>query len=252
MADSLKKNLLAIVQEILIAMDSDNVNSISDTDEATDVANIVQSVYFDLVSRHKIPETRELIQLTALADVTRPVYLQIPDSVKLVERLDYNVSTESGTTSFRELEWLDPNVFLSRAMGKDVDDSTRTVVPDINNSTSLIVDNDSMPKYFTSFDDKHIVCDSYDSSEESTLQASKTRAWVVKMPIFTLSDTFTPDLDSAHFRLLVNEAKSTCIATFNKTINPKIESQARKQRMFAQNDKYRVGGHKTFRDFGRS
>mgnify|MGYP000149502562 CR=1 FL=1 len=56
-----------------------------------------------------------------------------------------------------------------------------------------------MPSFYTSFDDEHIVMDSYKSSVETTLQNSKTQAYGVVYPTFTISDTFTPDLDDTLF-----------------------------------------------------
>jgi hypothetical protein len=41
-----KMTLLEIVQDVLNDMDSDEVNSISDTVEATQIANICRSVYY--------------------------------------------------------------------------------------------------------------------------------------------------------------------------------------------------------------
>lgn len=249
MADTVKKNLLSIVQEVLISINGDNVSSIADTEEANDIATIAQGVYFDMVTRGTIPETREVIQLTAVADSERPTYFQIPDNVKFIERLDYDVSTTSGTTTFRTLTWYHPTEFLDIAMTKNVNDTTHQLMLDINNNTTLVIRNNAMPNRFTSFDDKHIVCDSFDSAEESTLQTSKTRAYVVKVPVFTLSDTFIPEIDEGNFRAFVNEVRSTSAAILNRQVNPKLEQGARKQRMLTQNDKLRVG-NSIARSFG--
>ena len=253
MASPIQKTLLEIVQEILIAADSDNVNSISDTDESNDVASIVRDVFFDLVARQSIPEHRELIKVTALGDTTRPNYLKLPDNVKRLCKLDYNISTDANDFHYRELQWRDPEEFIKMtSMSFDDSDTTKQVVLDINGSTRLFIRNDKMPHYFTSFDDLHIVCDSFDSGEENTLQEANTRAYAILSPTFTLSDTFVPDLDDAHFRFLVNEAKSTAVSILNKNVSPKVEQAARKARFFSQNKTKRFEENRDLNNFGRS
>lgn len=251
MVNTIQKTLLDIVQEILSDLDSDNVNSIADTDEATQVARIVQNTYYDLVANRTIPELEELTKLDSLGDSTRPTYLKLPTDVVRMVRFEYNISEDSDV-SFRKIDYKCPEEFLDYITFKNSEDSDTQTMLDINGNTTLLIRNNRMPTCFTSFDDLHVVCDSFDSTVESTLQSSKTRAIVKKIPTFTLSDTYTPDLDSTHFRFLINEAKSTCMATLQRQVNPKIEQTARRQRVFSQNDKLRIGTKNNRVSYGRS
>jgi hypothetical protein len=52
----MKKTLLEIVQDILSDMDSEEVNSISDSNEARQVARIVQTTFYNLIATREIPE----------------------------------------------------------------------------------------------------------------------------------------------------------------------------------------------------
>lgn len=240
MANTIRKSLLEIVQEILITLSADNVNSISDTEEATDVANIVQNTYFDLVANRHIPEHKELFKLDALGDNTRPTYMKIPTGVRGIELIEYNTSLDSSDVSFSEIHYCEPLDFIKKTTHKDSTDSDTITMTDINGGTTLIVRNNKMPTYYTSFDDLHLVFNSYNSSVDNTLQSSKTRAYGTIIPDFTLNDTTFPDLDDTHIRLLVNEAKTTAHAVINKQVNPKIEQIARKQKVFSQNDRHRI------------
>lgn len=253
MVNTIQKTLLDIVQEIVSDLDSDNVNSISDTDEAYQVARIVQNTYYDLVANRRIPELEELTKLESLADSTRPTYLKLPTNVSSLKRIDYNISDDSNDYSYRNLCYKEPEAFLDWITIKSAEDTNTIVMPDINGNTTLMIRNNKMPTSYTSFDDLHIVCDSYDSSVDSVLQTSKTRALVKIIPTFNLTDTFTPDLDSTHFRFLINEAKSTAMAILHKSVNPKIEQQARRQRVFSQNDIHRAARNKNSRTgYGRT
>lgn len=48
--------LLDMVQRILEAMESDEVNNYDDTPESLAVANIIKEVYYDIISTLDIPE----------------------------------------------------------------------------------------------------------------------------------------------------------------------------------------------------
>ena len=59
-----QRTLLRLVQDILSSLDSDEVNSISDTPESLQVANIVRTTYEDLVSLLDLPEHFSFFELT--------------------------------------------------------------------------------------------------------------------------------------------------------------------------------------------
>lgn len=248
---NIRQTLLEITQDILMTgLDSDTVNSISDTEEATQVANIVKNTYFDMVSRRIFPEQKELTKLDSIADSTRPCYLKLPTNVRRLDRFEYNVSEDSNV-SYREIMWKDPEEFLDWTRFRDVSDQETTTMLDINGNTSIVIRNNKMPSYFTSFDDEHVVCDAYKSTIDDVLQTSKTRAYVTKMPTFSLEDSFVPDINDVHFRMLVNEAKSTAVAVIQKTINPALAQSARDQKVHTQNDRTRFQDRESLQGFGR-
>ena len=56
----MKKTLLELVQSILSDMDSEPVNSISDSIEAEQIASVIEDTYFNFISAREIPEHRQL------------------------------------------------------------------------------------------------------------------------------------------------------------------------------------------------
>jgi lantibiotic modifying enzyme len=97
-----------------------------------------------------------------------------------------------------------------------------------------------MPTYYTSFDDLHIVMDSYKSDTDQILAENKTQALGHKIPTFSIIDSFTPDLDEVLFPYLIAESKSTCFSLFKSGVDQKIEQAARRQKSYMQSDMYRV------------
>jgi hypothetical protein len=216
-------------------MDSEDVNSISDSIEAEQIASVVRDVYYNMVSTRMIPEHQELIKLVSLSNSSRPTHFQVPDSVKRIDFIRYNVSTTSDT-EFKEIQYIEPLLFLTLHQdGTNVD-----TVYDVNGNTPLLIRNDQMPTYYTSFDDLHIVMDSYKSDTDQILAENKTQALGHKIPTFTISDNFTPDLDEVLFPYLLAESKSTCFSLFKSGVDQKIEQAARRQKSYMQSDMYRV------------
>jgi len=231
----MKRTLLQIVQNILSDMDSEDVNSISDSIEAEQIASVVRDVYFNMVSTRMIPEHQELLTLTSLSSTARPTHFVIPDDVKKIEIIQYNISTTGGT-DFRTLKYLEPIEFLNlNAEG----DSTLSV-NSVSGNVSVLIRTDKMPTFYTLFDDEHVVMDAYDSSVVQTLTQSNTRCYGHKIPNFTISDDFTPDIDEVLFPYLIAEAKSTCFSLFKSGVDQKIEQAARRQKAYVQNDMYRI------------
>jgi hypothetical protein len=242
----MKRTLLQIVQNILSDMDSEDVNSISDSVEATQVASVVRDVYFNMVSTRMIPEHKQLTKLTSLSSSARPTHFKIPDSVKIIDSLHYNISTTGGV-SFRELKYLEPLLFLTL----NSEGGSSVVVYDVKGNTPILIRNDGMPTYFTSFDDEHIIMDSFDSSYSQTLTEVNTQAYCQKIPDFTVSDDYTPDVDDVLFPYLIAESKSTCFSLFKSGVDQKIEQAARRQKSYVQNDIYRIHQENKRPKYGR-
>ena len=80
-----RMNLLQIVQSIMSDMDTDNVNSINDTIEALQVAQIVKDTFYELISRRDWPHLNKLFVLNSVSVTARPNYLKLPDGVYELE-----------------------------------------------------------------------------------------------------------------------------------------------------------------------
>ena len=232
----MRRTLLDMVQSILNDLDSEPVNSISDSFEAEQIANVVKDTYYNLISARVIPEHEQLLALTALSDNTKPTFFRMPDRCKEIVHLAYDISSDS-SYEYRTLTWMEPMDFLYIL---PTTASTNRTLVEINDGVKAYFYNDRMPTYYTSFDDYHVICDSHDNTIDSTLQQSKIRAYGTVYPVFSLVDSFEPDLDDTLLPLLLAEAKSTCFSIFKSGSDPKVEQAARRLKSFVQNDMYRV------------
>lgn len=219
-----------MVQSILSDMDSQDVNTISDSVEAQQIASVIEDVYYTILNTREIPELKRLIKLTSLSQLARPTHFTYPSEVKEIEKLYYSISEGN----YKEIAYVDPLTFLNRQP------STGLSVLDTQAGTTLLISQDKQPSFYTSFDDNHIVMDAYDAAIESTLQESKTRAFGAVFPSFTISDSFVPELDDNLLAYLLAESKSVCFSLFKNGSDPKIEQSARRIKSFTTRDSYKT------------
>lgn len=230
-----KMTLLEIVQNILSSMDSDEVNSINDTIESQQVAEVVKETYYDLFGDIYVPERKGIIKLDGLGDLDRPNYLRIPDAVTQIDWIKYK---DSELGRYLKLDYYSPEDFLNRVLNNKSTDDNITVVTD-DSGIELYIKNNKQPSFYTIFNDRDLICDSYDSDVDTTLQASKTFAWGYTEPSWTNDDAFIPPLDSQHFPLLLSEAKSVCFVNFKQIANQKEEQRSRRHRVHFQYKKWK-------------
>lgn len=231
---------LEIVQEILSAMESDQVNSIADTPESEAVSLILRSVYYDLAIDLNLPSHEGLFELDPSLDALKPTLMFVPSNVSKIHNIKYNIK-ETGETysNYSDMVFKPWPEFLEGQQGyrgqtSDVGEMTFT-----NNSESFEVmyRSDKMPQCYTSIDNYSIIFDSYDSAEDTTLQKSKTMCSGIIYPIYSLLDTFTPDLDPALFSVFKNRAKARAFAELKQVANNDAVGTARRHQILAQSRK---------------
>jgi hypothetical protein len=247
----MKLTLLDIVTDILNDMNSDVVDSIDDTAEAAQIAQIVKSTYFAMISNRDWPHLRRGIKLDASGTSSKPTHLKLPDNVKRMSFVHYNKAALGETRrKYLPLKWVDSDEFLRMTNSRNDDADNVDVITDYS-GIELLIRNDKAPEYYTSFDDDHLVCDSYDKLVDDTLQQSKTQAQGYVNPIWEMSDDFVPDLPEEAFTLLQEEAKSRASLKLNQTQDQKAEQEAGRQNRWLSRSAWRVKGGIQYPSYGR-
>jgi hypothetical protein len=244
----MKMTLLELVQSILSDMDAEEVNSIGDTVEATQVASIVRDTFYNIISNRNIPEHKQFVKLVSLGDITRPTHMQYGEGVQDVQKVWYDTS-DNNSFEYTEIKWCDPLEFIRIS---DSIQSNFVEVDDVAAGTKIRVNNNGQPTYYTSFDDINMVFNSYDSSLDATLTQGKSRAYGVKVPTFDQTDdNFVAPIDHNYFPLLLNESKSVALSLLKGGSDPKVEQAARRQRVRIQDNKYATTRTRGFSKYGR-
>ena len=246
------RTLLEFVQSILSDMDGDEVNSISDTPESEQVANIVKSTYNALVSHTTWPHTRRALTLVPRSDNNYPTHMIVAENLKELISVRYN-KAKVGVTKrdYAEVIWVDPDEFLKKTNYRDSDKANTQIVVD-DSGIELLILNDKGPEFYTSFDDKNLVFDSYDSAVDSSLQDSKLQAQGYVIPSFLLEDGFIPDLPADAFALLLEESTSRAQLKLRQFQDMKSEQESLKQSRYLSQKSWTVSGGIRYRNYGRN
>mgnify|MGYP001354248936 CR=1 FL=1 len=236
----MRYSLLEIVQEILSSMDSDEVNSISDTVESMQVATLIRGVYYDIATDIGLPEHETLFELNASGDPAKPCLMTVPTNVVTMRNLKYDNKLDTDTYSdWQEVKFLPFEDFLKRV------EIFRTYDSDVGEQTisfngesfPIMYKSDSFPQYYTTADDNQILFDSYNSDVDTTLVKNKTMCMGNVYPTFTLEDAFAPDLDPSQFSLLRNKAKVRAFNELKQQPNEEAALEARRQKVIVQKRK---------------
>ena len=206
----MKLTLLSVTQSYLNRTSGFYVNSIFETDESQQVAQIAEEVYYSLIQ--KLPNlqfTTALGQLESVADTTKPNYLRIPDNVSRIQEstIEYNFTDfDKGiSTQYRPVKYLHPTEFLALLKGRSSTNANVQEVKDFNETVLLIL-NDKHPEYCTSFDGEYLVFDSYVAEKETTLHNENSRVLFNQEATFLQQDDFVipvPEHYSELYRDLV-------------------------------------------------
>lgn len=222
-----KKTLLEIVQIILSKLDADEVNSIGDTTESLQVAQEVETTYYDMLSNLEIPQRQKLISFDSVIDPdNKPNYLKVKELVDNFEFLLYNIGTETAP-DYKKIIYSEPQDFLLYVTQNSAGSST-LVVTDLEGA-KFPIKTDAHPTYYTTFDDQHLVFDSYNSAVDDTLQESKCIGVAQLIPDFRLEDDYVPELPIKMFPMLIAEASSMCFINHKQAPNSKEEQRSRRQ-----------------------
>ncbi|QDP48766.1 MAG: hypothetical protein Unbinned5081contig1000_15 [Prokaryotic dsDNA virus sp.] len=245
-----KKTLGQLVKQILSDADMDVVNNISDTEEALQVARIVISTFEEMVTRFNLPVEKEVFQLDATTPST-PTTMTIPSGITKVELINYD-TRESFTASLNYVEvgYVSPEDFLVLSNSRNSSDST-VVTSLLPSGAPILVRNDVAPSCWTSFDNKTIVFDAYDSSIETNLQNSKTQCYGVAEQTIQLTEDAEIPLDPQLFSLLENKARATVFVRLKQTRDPSSEDAARRLEIKAQDGRWRQNGKWYYPGYGR-
>lgn len=340
--------LLEMTQSILASLGSDQVNSISDTVESVQVAEILKQTYYNMLGRYDLPEHNQLVQLVASTDPTQPTLMTLPAGVSRIEWVKYfdsnpkdstqqdqfgsfshglntdlvlsnppwsttsttsnslalgshtftvgvgltiltgqpafcfpgalpsGANSMSGTvTSYNNItgqlilnitvingsggpftQWIITNnagtvfgpgykdvplipidYFIDMVSMFDPSEANVGVfnltiqdnATGVNQLFEIKFKNDHQPRYCAILSNNFVLFDSYDNTQDNTLQSSKSMTMAWSVPGWLMVDNFIPNIDEQHFPLMLNDAKSLAFVELKQMPHQKAEDEVARQ-----------------------
>ena len=238
-----KQTLLELVQSILSSMDSDEVNSISDTVESYDIALLLRDLYYDISVELNLEAHETLFELTESGDSSQPTLMYLPDNVAKLSWIKYdNKETGDTNSNYQEVLYTKfDKFFLGQSSLREDTSGVGEMTFSMNDEEfEIMYRTDSWPTLFTAIGNNVILFNNINEDYDTTLQKSKTMCSGLVYPTFTLEDTFVPDLDEAQFPYYRNRGKVRAFAEKKQAQNQEASSEARNQKILMQKRKHRI------------
>jgi hypothetical protein len=229
--------LLEIVQIILSSMDSDEVNSISDTVESNQVALLLKQCYYDVSTDIGLRSQEGLFELLPSGDPTKPVLMTLPSNVAELTSVRYNNKEDADTQSnYVGVDWVPFHEFFERQNNLDPSLSNVASMSFQSNGDTFEIGyyTDRHPSIYTDIGGSTLLFDAFQDSLDTTLQKSKTLCTGVVYPAWEMTDTFVPDLSPAHFSYYINKAKARAFVELKQMNNADASGEARRQKIILQ------------------
>lgn len=239
----MRMTLLEMVQHILSAMGSDEVSSYDDTVESYQVALTIKQAFYDAAVELGLPEHDSLYELVASGDSAKPTLMTLPSTATRLDKILYDNKTATDAYSrMVEVQYMAFNDFLrmQTALSTETSDVGEMAYTNNGQSFNIMYADNRHPRYYTTTDDNSLIFDSYDSTVDTTLQASKTMAEGSVYPSFSLSNSAYPDLDPTQFPYLLAKAKTRAFNELKQQPNAESAAEARKQKIVVQKRKQSI------------
>lgn len=239
--------LLELTQNILSAMDAEQVTSIEDTVESMQVAEEIRNTYYEMLGNF---ETKSKLEFIALEDFTNQETdhqnaLKIPDNVDKIEWIKYDISTTSSPI-WKDITYLTPDDFFQHVFQNVPTENVEVVLTPAGTFRYSVPTNKD-PEYWTTIDNEYVLFDSYNIDQNVSyprIVKLYSLVYAEVIPAFTLADATIPDLEDKFFPMLLAESKSACFVNYKGVSNSKEEQRSRRQIVRHQNNRARYNEHK--------
>jgi len=248
-----KRTILQWIQELGEGIGSDEIDSIDETIEASEIMTIFKRTIDGIISRKTWEFTSDRIrQLDAREDgSTQLNTLQIPDDVARINCLKYK-DTNASTTKFTEITYMQPCEFIEFVQSRNSADSNVTAIAN-DDGVAINVVTDAPPTRWTSFDEEIITFDAYDATKGTGNLIADSVIIADIIPVNDFTDpTATLKMPERMETLIFNEALSTCNYILRQTRDPRADRLARRQHVSLREQEHITNKDSKEANYGRS
>lgn len=222
-----KKTLLRLVQLIGERIGSDEIDTLDETIEATEIVSILELTFDEILDRRDWEFLRDrTLRLKNRAVTDTKIYnLDIPSTVTALQCVKYR----DDFGKFPEMEYLAPCEFIERLDGRDILQDNVTEIAN-DDGVLLRIITDQPPTFFTSFDEETVSFDAHDATRGTGNQAVDSIILANIKPVMDFTDpTAIFPIPERMGTLLLNEAMATAGVQLRQVSDSRAERIARRQ-----------------------
>ena len=242
-----KRTILQLVSQLGEGIESDEIESLNETIEASDIANILEQTYKEILNRKTWEfmkgHIRQLEASTLGANV-----LAIPADVLRIDKITYKDSNGF----FVDVTYLSAEAFMMIVQARNTaNDNTIAIVNAAG--VSINVRTDATPLYWTSFDEATVTFDAYDTA--LGIENLPTDSVIISdvMPITDFTDPLAVlNIPERMETLVFNEALVVCNYRLRQTADPRAERVARRQHISLRENEHITNKNTQERTYGRN
>ena len=226
-----KRTILQLVQELGAGIGSDEIDSLDETIEVTEIVTLLKQTVDEVISRKRWEFLKDRVRQLddRVGGSTQLNTLVIPSDVTRINCLRYRDTNNLNVTTFLDVLYLQPCEFLEFVQARDSADTNITAIA---NADGVLINvlTDNTPTRWTSFDEENITFDAFDETvgTGNLIADSVIIADVVPVTDFT-DPTAVLNVPERMESLIFNEALSTCNYRLRQTRDPKADRVALRQ-----------------------
>lgn len=241
---------LEIVKYILSELESDDVDSISETVESEQVARICIRVFSNLIAGRDWPHLDKVVQLAELS--TMSTGFKLDPEMRKILNVKYNKLLEVGDRDrYVELPFVPWTEFIKHLEQRDSLSPDVIVQTTIDGLVSLNILTNKQPEYYTVYSNDFLVLDSFNQDIEPRAATTSLQVFGSMLPMVKLEDTFKFNLPLEDHPWFINECINYCYVNIKQSVNPKLEQMTTSiRRRMAHNQWVKHKGV-TYPDYGR-
>ncbi len=249
-----KKTILQLVQQLGEGIGSDEIDTLDETIEASEIATILEQTVTEIISRKPWKFIQDRVrQLDARSGgSTQLNTLVIPTDVTRIKCLRYRDTNNTTVTTFLDLTYMEPCDFIAFVQARNSADANITAIA---NSDGVLINvlTDNTPTRWTSFDEENITFDAYDATLGTGNLISDSVIIADIVPVIDYTDpTATLKMPERMETLVFNEALVVCNYRLRQTADPRAAQVARRQHISLRENEHITNKNTQERTYGRN
>ena len=244
-----KRTILKLVQDLGEGIDSDEIDSLAETEEVVRIENILKQTVQEVLDRKTWEFMKDKVRQLDIREAGSSELntLTIPADVTHINCLKYRDDNDK----FFELRYLQACEFIDMLQSRD---ATQPEITAINNAdgVALNVDTTQAPQFWTSFDEETITFDAYNSTSGTGNLIADSVIIADVMPVTDFTDpNAVLNIPERMETLVFNEALVTCNYRLRQTADPRADRVARRQGISLRENEHKTKIDTQVRTYGR-